>query len=250
MEKSILSKPMTDRLLRNMGVWDSLRVDSQEQVLCSKTFSSVRYLSSMDGDPTELVVTVDVTVRDTLRDFGLVLEDYTQDSELDGFIWSTGEVGEHIVAGGHYLLPIYVFETYETERIEPGSAYFGELRGQCEYAMALWRDADAMTFNVKPEFGYIEAARAFQFWEQVTALDSLVLLHPLAEYCLSYDDNLFIDLARYEGDGGVGEYTPYIPNLRVPGFCVWDETIHPYDAVKSLALHGIESKKALYARKK
>lgn len=236
MQKSLLSKYRADRALQAAGV------EIGSYTSYDKTYSSVRYVHHAEGRTCETIVTCDVIVRDMFQDFGLALVDYTEEMELDEFVWETGEIDE-LVVGKEYILPVYVFTVAELMPIAPGVEGYGLLRAQCEYGNSLWRGSDITNPNLKTEFGCIESARAHAFWKVVRSLTSMRSLWYLAEYCLSYDDNLFHEFDTYTQ----GEYTPCIPNLSVPAFRFnKDGEVVPYDALMSLSVYAIQQGQVLY----
>ena len=217
MKKSLLRKYFSDQILKLIDI-------DPDRYSYTKTYSSVRY----DLGRSELVVTVDVAVRDMLLAFDLCQAVYYADYAIEEGTYTSTELSE-LQYGKNYMLPIYALRIPKFQAIKPGHKLFGPLRSQCEYAMRIWEDSDALPW-VKPEFGALTASRALQFW---SVLQGTSLLHDLANFCCAYDD-------------GVGQYTPYVPNLSTTAFGLHKGQLVPHDALMSLSVCGIQQGEILY----
>lgn len=224
MNKSILPKYVADRALASCGVsQDDLQCDSDGKVLYGKTFSSVIYKSHEKGEPMQVIVTVDIALRDMLFDFSLVYYDFTEEVELEHFRWTTGEIDE-LVVKSEYILPVYVMVVFDVETMAPGMEWYGDLRAQCKYAREIWESQLHMVYPGVTTFTDVTPLQAYDLWEHVRTLDSLSLLHAVAEWAMEGEDR----------------HSYYIPNLYPSNFGIYNQEFVPYNAVMSLPIYGIQ----------
>jgi hypothetical protein len=220
--RSLLQKPVADRVLRSVGIKTSeLVLDERGQIYYTKGRTFVAY----GRDPYGTIwVVCDIALRDVVRAYDIVIHEYVTVKQVESWEFESHEIRTIHYQG--YELPVYVLVLDPMESIPPGHVLHGSLKAACAYGASLWKDLtrDRIQLATKSQMVGVKellAETAERFWAQVKSLSSLAPLHDTADFCITQ-----------------GAYQ-YYPVLSAGNFILWQDQVIPLGAVVGLSVYSI-----------